>query len=38
VLAIYDSRSTRLLALRVVSRIDTISLISDFIPRQGKLQ
>lgn len=32
VLAIYDSQTTRLLALRVISRIDTISL-DFFLPQ-----
>ena len=37
VLAIYDSQSTRVLALRVVYRIDTICLIPDSTWEQGVL-
>jgi hypothetical protein len=38
VLAIYDSHTTRLLALRVANRIDAICLIPSFNIGQGSVQ
>jgi len=38
VLAIYDSQSTRLLALRVVFRTNTISLTHEYTIDKAKLQ